>query len=115
MKTIQKSILTLLAAVIMTTSWATVISDDMPPSQKKELRMEITKMLESVNFKSEDVKAKLTFTITNQNVLVLLDVDCDDTQAEEAIKKNLNRKKIKTYLTNKNDRYYMTVNLDDDE
>ena len=111
MKTIQTSLLTLFAAILMTTSWASPVTTDMPPSEKKELRAEITKLLESVNFNSTETKAKIRFAVTSQNILVILDVVCDDAMVKKAIIKQLNRKKIKSELSNLNQKYNMTFEL----
>lgn len=95
MKTI-KSIVLALALVSATALQANPIGDK---KAKAQVEQQIGELLEGPQFEIEqDCKASVSFTVNDQNEMVVLSVDTDNDRFERYVKSRLNYKKLEAQL-----------------
>ena len=78
-------------------------------NEKTELRTEVLKFLKNTTIANNDVEATLSFTVNDNNELVVLSVKTTDEALEEAVKSRLNYKHIKTNVQKANQTYHIDL------
>jgi len=95
MKTI-KSVVLALALVFATSLYANPIGDK---KTKAQVEQQIGELLEEPQFEIEqDCKASVSFTVNDNNEMVVLSVDTDNNRVERFVKSRLNYKKLEADL-----------------
>lgn len=109
MKMIKSLSLAVLLTVLFGASALAATTPKTPQSEKQELRAEVLQLIETGDILELDAKARISFMVTSQDEIVVLNVDTDDSYAEQVVKRKLNYKKVKTELSKKNQIYFMDV------
>jgi hypothetical protein len=113
MKTIKKSFFALITFAFLSTSLMANTGPD-KSNEKSELRAEVVKYLKHTAIAENDVEATLSFTINDNNEIVVLSVKTSDERLEESIKDRLNYKHIKTDVKKSNQTYHIDLTFHKD-
>jgi septum formation topological specificity factor MinE len=107
-----KSIITIIA-ISLSTVFSTSASEKNPSKTTKELRTEIVSMLGKkipIEFTKAE-KVEVSFMINKQNELVVLSVDCNQTEFNTYVKNKLNYKKLNAVGAKQGEVYKVPVTL----
>ena len=108
MKTIKNLVL------VLAITFASVISasSNTANEEPSALATEIGVLLESPNFKiTNELLAKVTFVLNQDNEIVVLNVVTDNSQLEDYIKSRLNYSKLSKKVATRNKTYVVPVRL----
>lgn len=112
MRTIKRVAFLICAAFLFANSaFATEPATD-PKIAKKELRSEIVKLIKSPVMEGlEQVDAKISFMINDENELIVLNVKTESNYIDGFVKKRLNYRTINAEGLKKNEAYFLKVNF----
>ena len=109
MKMIKSFAFAIMTTIIFSASAMATNTPATPSSEKEQLRTEVLEFIQHSDLEEVDTKARISFMVNSQNELVVLKVNTDNTYVERTMKSELNYKKVKTQLSQKNQIYHIDV------
>ncbi|NJB70770.1 hypothetical protein GGR42_001232 [Saonia flava] len=85
-----------LTSLILALNATMAMASNSMNTPKQELRKQVMELLDSPNieFKSELIEAKITFTLNRKREIVILSIDTENSALDSYIKRKLNYKKV---------------------
>ena len=109
MKMIKSFAFAILTTIIFSTSAMAMTTPEATTIEKQQLRSEVLKYIQQSDHQEVETKARISFMVNSENELVVLKVNTADANVERLMKRELNYKKVKTQLSQKNQIYHIDV------